>query len=264
MAVAETTGHGKRSDNSRINVLLCAPPPQTIASEGDPGKCGRTLATLAAVKAVSVAAASSVAEPIDENAREIVPVERFWRREGEKRMGEKFAQDRSVDFPFVGSGPFPIERHSEPLEHKIVKQGISRTRVARDRRLAGRYITEIGDTADIDHRDGFGKPGHRRERAVEDGNKRRSLPSLRDIGGTKIMDNFDAQSFGEHRAIADLNGEAPLRPVQNRLAMKADQIDLPTVDVLGAEKAFNRTHMTVRDHGICARQGAGSRLPIVK
>ena len=58
---AKTTGQGSRSANSRIKVLLRAPPPQTIASAGRDGNSGSTPAMLAAVKAVSVAAASSVA-----------------------------------------------------------------------------------------------------------------------------------------------------------------------------------------------------------
>src|SRR2546430_2912910 len=60
-ASAKTTGQGNRAANSRIKVLLRAPPPQTIATEGRDGNSGSTPAILAAVKAVSVAAASSVA-----------------------------------------------------------------------------------------------------------------------------------------------------------------------------------------------------------
>src|SRR2546430_13549943 len=62
-ASAKTTGQGNRAANSRIKVLLCAPPPQTIATDGRDGNSGSTPAMLAAVKAVSVAATSSVARP---------------------------------------------------------------------------------------------------------------------------------------------------------------------------------------------------------
>ena len=58
---AKTIPHGRRSASSRIKVLLRAPPPHTIATEGLDGKNGSTPARLAAVNAVSVAAASSVA-----------------------------------------------------------------------------------------------------------------------------------------------------------------------------------------------------------
>src|ERR1700730_7797862 len=60
---AKTTGHGNWSANSRIKVLLRAPPPQTIANEGRDGNSGRTPTMLAAANAVSVAAASSIARP---------------------------------------------------------------------------------------------------------------------------------------------------------------------------------------------------------
>src|SRR5436309_3190690 len=59
-ASANTTGHGSRTANSRIMVLLRAPPPQMMAREGLAGKCRNARAIPAAVKAVSVAAASSV------------------------------------------------------------------------------------------------------------------------------------------------------------------------------------------------------------
>ncbi len=70
---AKTILHGSLSANSRIKVLLRAPPPHTIAMEGMDGKSGSTRAMLAAVKAISVAAASSVA------SLSTVPLEKSFR-----------------------------------------------------------------------------------------------------------------------------------------------------------------------------------------
>jgi hypothetical protein len=88
---AKATGQSSRSANSRSKVLFRAPPPQTIANEGRDGSSGSTPAMLAAVKAVSVAAASSVGRLSTGSAQKIVPAERFRRRDQEKRMREKCA-----------------------------------------------------------------------------------------------------------------------------------------------------------------------------
>ncbi len=47
----------------------------------------------------------------------------------------------------------------------------------------------------------------------------------------------------ERRAVADLHGQMPLRPVQDGLPVKADDIDAVAVDLFPGEEAFDRLGM---------------------
>jgi hypothetical protein len=128
---AKTTGQGNWSANSRIKVLLRAPPPQTTANEGRDRNSGSTPTMLAVVKAVSVAAASSIASgSTSKGSRKIVAVERFRRWGQEERMREKFAQNRAVGLASGSSRAVPVEGGAKALQHQIVEQPIARTCVA--------------------------------------------------------------------------------------------------------------------------------------
>ena len=112
---AKTTGQGNWSANSRIKVLLRAPPPQTTANEGRDGNSGSTPTMLAVVKAVSVAAASSIASASTIN--------------------------RAVGLASGSSRAVPVEGGATALQHQIVEQPIARTCVAGNRFLTRRDKT---------------------------------------------------------------------------------------------------------------------------
>jgi hypothetical protein len=108
--------------NSRTKVFLRAPPPQTIANEGRDGNSGSTQVTLAAVKAVSVAAASSVARLSTALPKKSLRSSDFGG--GEIRVREKRAQNRAIGLPLEAVAPsrskgtprrFNIKSSSNPL-----------------------------------------------------------------------------------------------------------------------------------------------------
>ena len=72
---------------------------------------------------------------------------------------------------------------------------------------------------------GSAEPGGGGERGVIDRHQRRALAAGRHVVGAEIIDDIDAKALRQRCAIADLDGEAPLRPVQHGLAVKADDVD---------------------------------------
>ena len=131
--------------------------------------------------------------------------------------------------------------------------------------LARRDKTQIGDAANIDHRDRLQKARGSRERAMKHGNERRALPAARDIGGTKIMDDFDPEfSPRECHAVADLHGQMAAGPVQDSLSVKPDQIDRRPADGTRRQKCFDRFRMAIGDHGIGVRQRPGTGVAILE
>ena len=75
---------------------------------------------------------------------------------------------------------------------------------------------------------------------MKDRSQRCPLPARRDVGGAEIKDHGDAQAPRQSRAVAELNRELPLGPVQNRLAVQTDDIDVCRIDSVARQKLFHR------------------------
>ena len=106
---------------------------------------------------------------------------------------------------------------------------------------------DVGDAADIEHaRPDAARPA-RAPGAMEHRHQRRALPAGGDIGGAEIVDHRDAEPCGERRAVADLDGQAAVRPVQDGLAVEADHCHFARRHAVGGEKRLDRLGMRIGD-----------------
>ena len=80
-----------------------------------------------------------------------------------------------------------------------------------------------------------------------DRHQRRALPASGDIGGAKVVHHGQSQCRCECRTIADLHREAIMRPMQNRLAVKAHDIDRAAIEPVRGKKRFHRLGMRTGD-----------------
>ena len=167
---------------------------------------------------VDAGAVERVARP----CAEIVAVERFRRRQRKERMLHQARDHRLVDPAGRGMAAVDIERLSGAQPQEIVEQRIAWPGIAGDQLLA---VDEghVGDAADIEDRDRRLAAELAHQSLMKDRRQRRALPAGRDIGGAKIIDHGNAEALGEDLAVADLHRQRPLRPVQQRLAVKADR-----------------------------------------
>src|SRR5690606_13189245 len=87
-------------------------------------------------------------------------------------------------------------------------------------------------------------------RSKIDGRQRIALAALRNIGGSEITYDIDFRFFSERAPVADLPGSAgrfgrALRLVQNRMAVKADDVDRRSFEACGVEEFFDGDDMRI-------------------
>ena len=94
-----------------------------------------------------------------------------------------------------------------------------------------------------------------------DRHQRRALPTRAHIGAAQIGDHGNAERAGQHRAVTNLPGPAPLGPVGNGMAMKADHPDILRHMAAAAQHVGNRidveigkVHLHRADQRILARR----------
>ncbi|OIQ68462.1 hypothetical protein GALL_499470 [mine drainage metagenome] len=104
------------------------------------------------------------------------------------------------------------------VEEHIAWAGIEAQRAA-----VGKQQAEIGESAEIEHRDI--PPGTGEHCAVEGGNQRRSLAACRHVSAAKIGHHRDACALGQPRRGVDLQGIAAVGPMAHGLAVGADGAD---------------------------------------
>ena len=76
-------------------------------------------------------------------------------------------------------------------------------------------------------------------------NQRRALPAQPHVVGAKVKNHVDAKPFGQPLAIAQLHRQPVERPVQHRLAVKADHIDIRRTQPLARQKRLDSGGMPV-------------------
>ena len=151
-------------------------------------------------------------------------VDTLGRRQIEPGVGQHRGQNCPVHLPPRRAGPaFIIGRVALRL-HPIVNEAARHAGVKRDQRAVQPDDGDVGDPAQIEDRGGLGQPIG--QRAVIDRQQRRALPACNDIGLAQVGDHRDAERPGQPRAIANLPGPAALRPVGDRMAVKADHADI--------------------------------------
>ena len=70
------------------------------------------------------------------------------------------------------------------------------------------------------------------------GHHRRAVSSGGNVGSAKVVDHGKAESAGQRFAVAELDGEAAVRAVQDGLAVKAHDGDLARRHPVGCEKSL--------------------------
>ena len=81
---------------------------------------------------------------------------------------------------------------------------------------------DIGDAAQVEHDGGLSRS--RQQHGMQRGQKRCALPAGGNVASTKIRHHIDMAPFGDHRRIAQLQGEGEAAPgaVPQRLAVGTD------------------------------------------
>ena len=221
-------------------------------------------ATVAAVSTVSVAAPSSVLFPASAACapthwRKVVAVERFRRRQRKERMRQQPC-DRRRHRRGRRGGAAPSSRDA-PVRSRM-KSSISALRragVAGDRIVRAIDEGDVGDAAEIEHRD-RARPMTAGKRPVIDRHQRRALPARRHVRGAEVINHRNVDLARQRRAVADLDGQPLPRSVQDGLAVKADDVDGAAVDPVGVEERVDGGRVQRGDHG-SASSDHGRPLP---
>ena len=104
-------------------------------------------------------------------------------------------RDRGFDRP---GPPRPravlVARRAGARAHEIVDQRVGRAGVAGDRIVLAVDEGDVGDAAEIEHRDRMRPVERARQRAMKHRHQRRALPAGRHIGGAEVVDHRNAES----------------------------------------------------------------------
>ena len=151
-----------------------------------------------------------------------------------------------------------IERLPGVALAPMVHQGIGRTAVETQRLAIRTQQRQIGDAAQVEHRDGF--PRHRKARRVEGRDQWRTLPARGHVAAAQVADHVDAGQLGEQRPVQQLAGVAGAvefaRAVPDRLPVGADGLHF-----LGV--CTRRTEQGLHDVGVAAGDRiGGQRHPV--
>jgi len=140
-----------------------------------------------------------------------------------------------------GIAPFSVALAHEVVDQRVAGAGVAGIGI-------GHAVEEgdVRDPADIEHRDRVRAVEHARERAMIDRHERRALPSRGDVGRAEITDDPDPERAREHGTVADLHRQPALRPVQDGLAMKPDDVDRACVEPVGGEESAHRLRVQPR------------------
>ena len=156
---------------------------------------------------------------------EVVAVERFRRRQREERVQQQARDRRLVGAPGRGGAPFLVARRAIARAHEIVDQRVGRAGVAGDR-IRSINEGDIRDAAEIEHRDRL-RPRRASPQAPGDRPEPAARPARRPRrprrGNRRPPECLTLAR--ERRAVAELDRQAFLRPVQDGLAMKSDHVD---------------------------------------
>ena len=201
-----------------------------------------------AVKAVSVAAPSAGGQRRDRVERDakVVAVERLRRRPAE--VGMASSQAMTARRRPARAPPARRPRRTAAPVRRSTQSSISALpgpvskASSGGRRIASADPGDVGDAADVEHRE---RPRQLpRQRRVIERHQRRALAAGRDVGGAEVVDHGDA---GQRPPAARRRRSARSRrcsgPVQDRLAVKADDVDVRAACArLGAAAAAPPRH----------------------
>ena len=146
--------------------------------------------------------------------------------------------------------------------HEIVDRRVAGPGVEGDRIASAVDQRDVGDAADIDHRDGLRNVEIFGERAVIGGHERRPLAARSDVSGAKVVGNRHGKPFRQGLAVADLDRQPRFRPMQHGLAVKADDGDVAFRDFIFCNQILDGLGVGARDQRFRLGQHAGPRRPL--
>ena len=118
--------------------------------------------------------------------------------------------------------------------HPIIDQRVTGARVEGEKPLRPSDPPHIRDAPDIEDRERLWQPGSKR--SMKQRRQRSPLPARSNIGRPKVGDDIQPQQPRQQPAVADLPAAAIGRAMQDRVAMKADNVDrnsrMPTEKLL--------------------------------
>ena len=198
----------------------------------------------------------------DRGEREIVAVERLRRARRKEWIRENALDERLVNLsPRCEHAAF-IERWAAMRMQEIVDQGVAGTGVAGKRSLAGGKIGNIGDAADIDD-DERPRPVDRRgQRLMVDRDKGRALPAGGDVRRAKVEGDRNCEASSKGAAVPDLHRQFLGWPMQHRLAMKTDDVDVARRKSMAREKRRDHFGMRIRHEPLGVRENARTRIAV--
>gem|GEM_PF-6521598 len=124
-------------------------------------------------------------------------------------------------------------------------------------------ISQIGDTADIDENGGRFEPVRQigGKRHVIGRDQRRALPAMYHVVGAHVIDHIDAGFLCQQQSVTDLHGQCLIRPVQHRLAMKTNDVDIAGFKPVTVQEGFHRRRMGKRQLALGLAQIARTLTP---
>ena len=155
----------------------------------------------------------------------------------------RVCERRASTRPLAASAPFSSKASPRRDEQEIVDQRIGRSGVEGDDLAVRAEIGDVADPAPVeDHQRALEAGGHRR---VIDRRERRAFAARRDVGRTEVRDDVDPERGRRARAVAELARQAEARPMQDGLAVQADQRDALAGNRESLEKRLDRRDMGV-------------------
>jgi hypothetical protein len=139
-------------------------------------------------------------------------------------MIEQRRQHFFVHSPQRRQGTLGIEGPARRGQGPVVDEGVAGASVEGENLVVRADPGEVGHAAHIEHRQRLGLVA--RQGGVVERGQWRSLPARRHVGAAKVVDHVDPGAPSEPRPIADLPRAPVLWLVQNRMAVKSDNIDI--------------------------------------
>jgi hypothetical protein len=153
---------------------------------------------------------------------EVVPVERFGARTAEIRVVEQALERPTVDPAGSARSTVTVERNAGPGQHPIVQQRVARAGIESHDVAFSADPGKVADTAEIEDEHRLAQTGA--QGPMVERQQRRSLPALGNIGRAEIVHDIDPGFGSKNGPVADLPSAPLMWRVQDRLAVKADQV----------------------------------------
>ncbi len=145
---------------------------------------------------------------------------RRWRRE--EGIGEQRVEQRGNHLARCRPCALRIEGRAAVARAPQIGERITGPRVEAAHRAVDGQIRHVGDATDV-HDDAVAITP-REQRRVERGHERRALPAGGDVAAAEIADDDHPRLLGNARGIVELNGDAEVGTVPQRLAVHAGRL----------------------------------------